>query len=96
LLRAIAGDRCLFLKIFEEPQILSREGRYPKPSGAGSWESTVPWVWLPGGTMFLDYMEECLQIARLPTSRRPAAIKAREARYARGQKRAAMERGGRT
>ncbi len=91
LLRAIAGDRSLFLEVFEKPQIFSREPRYPKPPPAallGMYGAAG--LAAREGTIFLDYMEECLQIAQLPASQRPAAIKAQEAHYARSRERGVL------
>jgi hypothetical protein len=81
LLRAIVGDRCLFLAVFEKPQLLSSEHRFPKPPPAALLEMYgAVGLAARGGTIFLDYMEECLRIARLPAFQRPAVIKAQEAR----------------
>ena len=46
------------------------------------------------GTIFLDHMEECLQIAQLPAFQRPAAIEAAGGSLWTPQKRAALGRGG--
>jgi hypothetical protein len=81
LLRAIVGDRCLFLAVFEKPQLLSREHRFPKPPPAALLEMYgALGLAAREGTIFLDYMEECLRIAQLPAFQRPAAIKAEQAR----------------
>jgi len=87
LLRAIVGDRCLSLVEFEKPQMVSRQHRFPKPPPAALMEMYGA-VGLAAreGTVFLDHMEECLQIAQLPAFHRPAAIKAQEARYGRSRK----------
>ena len=87
LLRAIAGDRCLSLVAFDEPQIVSRQHRFPKPPPAALMELYGA-VGLAAreGTIFLDHMEECLQIAQLPASQRAPAIRAQEARYGRSRK----------
>jgi hypothetical protein len=81
LLRALAGDRCLFLVAFHEPQIVSRQQRFPKPPPAALME-VYGAVGLAAreGTIFLDHKEECLQIAQLLAFQRPPAIRAQEAR----------------
>ncbi len=79
LLRAVAGDRCLFLGVFEEPRAVSRH-RFPRMPPAALLE-VYDAVGLAAreGTIFLDHMEECLRIAQLPAFQRPAAIEAEEA-----------------
>ena len=87
LSRALAGDRCLSLVAFDEPQIVSRQQRFPKPPPAAlmGLYGTVGLA-AREGTIFLDHMEECLQIAQLPASQRPPAIRAQEARYGHSRK----------
>jgi len=86
LVRAVVGDRCLFLGAFEKPKILSRR-RFSKAPPAALLEMyDAVGLAAREGTIFLDHMGECLRIAQLPACQRLAALKAQEVHYTRGRK----------
>ena len=79
LLRALAGERCSLLTLFESPWAI--DGSYfqkPPP---------LPLLQAYGalglsareGAIFLDHMAECIRIVQLPTFERLAAVEAAEA-----------------
>jgi hypothetical protein len=81
LMRAVVGNRCLFLRAFQNPVALGAR-HFPKVRSVVMLE-VYDAIGLTAreGAIFLDHMEECLRIAQLPAFQRPAAIEAEESRY---------------
>jgi hypothetical protein len=81
LARAQAGNRCMYLEVFERPQSLDRQsfGHLPPVPILEAYDALG--LSAREGTVFLDYMAECLRIAQLPPFKRPAAMKAAETRF---------------
>jgi hypothetical protein len=79
-LRALAGTRCLYLTAFERPQALDRQSFDHLPPMPLLEVYDALGLSAREGTIFLDYVDECIQIVQLPTFERSAAIGAAEAR----------------
>jgi hypothetical protein len=79
-LRALAGTRCLYLTAFERPQALDRQSFDHLPPMPLLEVYDALGLSAREGTIFLDYVNECIRIAQLPTFERSAAIGAVEAR----------------
>jgi hypothetical protein len=75
------GDRCLYLPVFERPQSLDRQYFDLLPPAAILEVYDALGLSAREGTVFLDYMAECLRIVQTPASKRPAALEAVEARF---------------
>lgn len=73
LLRALVGNRCMYLVAFQCPQALDREqfGRLLPVPLLEAYNALG--FSARDGIVFLDYMEECIRILQLPVSKRPAA-----------------------
>jgi hypothetical protein len=81
LARALAGNRCMYLTVFERPQALDRQYFDHLPPVPLLEVYDTLGLSAREGTVFLDYVDECLRIVQLPTFERPAAMKAAEARF---------------
>lgn len=77
--RAFAGHRCMALAFFEKPQAVDRRlfGKLPPAALLEVYRALG--LSAREGTIFLDYMDECLRITRLPTWQRPGAVEAVDA-----------------
>jgi hypothetical protein len=81
LTRALAGNRCMYLEVFERPQALDRQYFDHLPPVPLLEAYAALGLSARDGTLFLDYMDECLRVVQLRPFQRPAAIKAVEARF---------------
>lgn len=81
LLRALVGIRCLLVERLKKPQAIKRESFNPLPPVPLLEAYVALGLSAREGVLVLDYMDECLRIARLPLFERPAAISALEARF---------------
>ena len=78
-LRAYAGHRCMSLTFFEKPQAVDRRffGKLPPVALREVYRALG--LSAREGTIFLDYMDECLRITRLPPWQRPGDVEALDA-----------------
>jgi hypothetical protein len=81
LARALMGHRCVLLPVFEAPAALDERfwGRLP-PRALLEAYGTLGLA-AREGSVFLDYMAQCIRIAGLPVWQRLPAIRAAENRY---------------
>ena len=80
LLRAVAGNRCLYLVAFQRPQTLDRQQFNHLPPVPFLEAYSALGLSVRDGIAFLDHMEECIRIVQLPAFERPAAVDAADAR----------------
>ena len=83
LQRALVGNRCIFLRIFEKPTSLDSRvfGRLPPVPVSEVYDALG--LSAREGIVFLDHAQECIRIAGLPASRRLRASKDADTRYLR-------------
>jgi hypothetical protein len=84
--RALAGERCMLYPLFDRPQSLDRRGFAKLPPGPLLEAYSVLGLAAREGAVYLDFAQECMQIAQLPVSHYRAAVDAAEIRYLRDRK----------
>jgi hypothetical protein len=83
LLQALAGYRCMYLTVFERPQALDRQYFQKLPPVALLEVYDALGLAAREGIIFLEYIDECLRIARLPAFQRLAAVAVAETHHRR-------------